>query len=138
MTNNTQPPSREITIRRGKQKTVLIICYLIAVEMSLLILKIISNQAVGIVDAIRLSLAVGASIFTYQGNLWAKSFLAFALGVGALISAYTLILVIQNPSSTLFAFIVALSTMLFSGLSSYQLIFSSEIDEFLRSQRERT
>lgn len=135
MENSLQKTSRELAIAKGRTITILIVGYLIFAEIFLAILKSLSNQAISVVDLIRFAITVGLSILLYQGRLWARSFLAFGTGIGVLTGGYALYTVITTPGTTLFALFVTLAITIFSGMSVYNLTFSTDVDQFIRSKK---
>ena len=135
VSNHLQIPSRELSIAKGRTITILIIGYLIFAEIFLAIFKSLTNQAITVVDMIRFAITVSLAIFLYQGRLRARSFLAFGTGIGVLTDVYALYKVITTPGTTLFALFVALTITICSGMSVYNLTFSTDVDEFIRSKR---
>jgi hypothetical protein len=133
MASTLQKTPRELATETGKKIVVAIIVYLVFAQVFTFIVTLISRQAIPITGIIRFAATVISCVFLYKGHNWAKLLLSFGATIGTFTGIYTVYLVINNPSFFVFATVLFMTIL--SALSAYFLIFSSDVSEFLDSQK---
>jgi uncharacterized membrane protein (DUF373 family) len=133
MANTLQRTPRELAAETGKKIVVAIITYFVFAEVFTLVVNLVYQQAIPITGIIRFAITIVSCVFLYKGHNWAKLLLAFGATMGIFTGLYAVYSVINNPS--FFVFATALFMTIFSGLTAYFLIFSSEVSEFFDSRK---
>jgi hypothetical protein len=73
----------------------------------------------------------------YLGKGWARAWLAFSFSLGTLLGLYDVWLAVHSPETTFFGLLLLLSMVSFYIISTYCLLFSSSVKEFLAYHRLR-
>jgi hypothetical protein len=135
MTNQIEKPPRKISVEKGKRIVIAIITYLILVEVITYILLPPSGTRLFSTFG-RWLITVVLSVQLYRGKNWARAMLAFWLGVGTLFGVYGIYQAFISPYTTFLGFMfILVGVALPAAISTYLLIFSSDIDEFVASRK---
>lgn len=135
MTNSIQKTPREQSIEKGKNIVVAVIILFVLLEGFGLILQIADQNPISFVDLVRISITFVSCIYLYKGRNWAKLFLGISAGLELFVYLFALYQLIATPSASVAAFIALLSFIILSALAAYYLLFSSDVDEFLKSRK---
>ncbi len=136
MTNPAQKTPREMSIEKGKDIVIGIIVLFILLEILGLILKVIDGRLITVVDVFRITITTICCIYLYEGRKWEKLLLALSMSLGIFVYIYTLYRVIILPSASVSDFIPILLLTILNMTAAYYLIFSSDVDEFLKSRQK--
>ncbi|MBL8078388.1 MAG: hypothetical protein JNM55_10540 [Anaerolineales bacterium] len=135
MTDSVQKTPRQISIENGEQIIITIMAYLVLFEVFTLIVKIIIGQFITIVDAIRIILTIVSCVYLYKGRNWAKIFLTLGAMLGVFVGVRYVFLTIVNPVFSAFNLILFLVIAILNSVVAYYLIFSIDVDEFMKSRK---
>lgn len=135
MTKQVQKTPMELSIEKGKRIIVAITIYLVLMEVITFILipprgaRLISSPG-------RWLITLVLCVQLYRGKNWARVMLAFGLGVGTLFGVYGIYQAFILPYATFLGFMFILVGVTFpSAISTYLLIISSDIDEYITSRK---
>ena len=132
MAETLQKTPREISIEKGKKNIVTLVVIFILLEVLLFVVKVLNAQPITFSNIVRFLLTTVAGVYLYKGQKWAKLLLTLGSSLGVLVGVYTLFLAWRNPSySDLFLVILMIPTA-FYAIAAYNLIFSIDIDEYLK------
>jgi hypothetical protein len=99
------------------------------------ILKIVDQSFISIIDLIRISITTVSCIYLYKGRNWAKLILGISASLELFVYLYSLYRMITNPSASFAAFVAILSFTILSALAAYYLLFSGDVEEFIKSRK---
>jgi hypothetical protein len=133
MTESAQKTPRQISIENGEQIIITIMVYFVLLEVVTLAVKIIIGQFITIIDAIRMTLAIVSCVYLYKGKNWAKIFLTLGAMLGIFGGVRYVIFAIGNPDFLNFNLVLLLVIAIFNSIAAYYLVFSSDVDEFMKS-----
>ena len=133
--NSPLKTQREISIEKGKDIVIGLILFLVLLEGVGLFLKINAGELISIVDAVRITSKIILCFYFYKGNNWAKTLLAFFTGFGTIVYTAALCRAIAASITSLSYFVANLLMVATTAISVYYLIFSIDVDEFLKSQK---
>jgi len=136
MTNSTQKTPRALSIEQGKDSVIAIIVVLILLEVLGLILKFAEPRFISIVDVVRISVTTVSCVYLYKGRGLAKLYLALSASLGLFYYLYSLYRVITIPSAGFAGFVVILGLTTLCAFAVYYLLFSGDVDEFLKSRKQ--
>ncbi|HMB24431.1 MAG TPA: hypothetical protein VKP08_16425 [Anaerolineales bacterium] len=134
MTDTLQKTPREKSIKTGKRILVALVIYFILDAIFSLIFRLVSGQVM-VGSAIRFVLTIVTSVYLFKGQNWARLLLSLGASLGLLLAVYVVYSQLRTPTTSLFNFIFLLILAILQGTAAYLLIFSTDIDEFLRSRK---
>lgn len=134
-TNLSSKTQRESSIEKGKDIVIGLIAFLVLLEGAVLFIKMRTGQPILIADVIRLIFLIILCVYFYKGHNWAKTLLALFTGFGTIVYTAALFRAIAASITSLSFFVFDLLMVVATAVCVYLLIFSSDVDEFLNSQK---
>ena len=135
MTDSIQKSPRQISIENGEQIVIIVIVYFALLEISGLIINLLNENAITVVDLIRWAITIVSCVQLYKGNYWAKLFLILSAGLQVITGVRTMFLAIMTPNFSVPLLIIFLILTIFNAVVAYYLLFSIDVDEFLKSHK---
>ena len=136
MTEKIEKTPKELSIEKAEGIVIAIGIYLIFFDViSLLMLPGNRRTAFLFTHLIQWLITFGLCFLLYRGKRWARMLLAFLLVLSTLFSIYTIYrLIVSSPQSFWIIMYMLVFLVIPYGLFAYLLLFSSDIDELIRSR----
>ncbi len=134
MTDILQKTPREKSIKTGKQILIALVIYFIIDAIFSIIFRLVSGQII-IGSIIRFVLTIVTSVYLFKGKNWARLLFSLGASLGLFMAIYTVYTQLRTPTTAIFNFIFLLILTILQGTAAYLLIFSTDVDEFLRSRK---
>jgi hypothetical protein len=135
MTDTIEKTPRQKSIDNGEQIVITIIVCSVLFVVFTLVAKMINGLGITIADVIRLTLTLVSCVDLYRGKNWAKLFLTFNALLGVFVAGRYVFLVLESPVFSVFNLILPLVMAILYALMAYYLIFSGDVDEFMKSRK---
>lgn len=135
MTDHLQKTPRERSIQEGRQIVIALMAYFIMVEIFTLVITLFNGQYITVVSIIRFLLTLVTVVYLYKGKNWAKLLLSLGAVLGFFGLAYAIFLQLKSPTISIFNFLFVSIVTVLQGLAAYLLIFSSAVEEFVKSRK---
>jgi hypothetical protein len=135
MTDTLQKTPKEISVEKGEQIIIALITYFLLVEILTFLIKILNGQAITVVSIIRFILTIVACVYLYKGQNWAKLLLTLGTSLGVFTGAYFVFIALKNPAFSSFYLFILLAMTILNAVAAYFLIYSTNVDEFLKSRK---
>jgi hypothetical protein len=134
MTDTVEKTPRQRAIENGEQLVITLSICFVLLEVFGIVFNIKNGQDVNLIRTI---LTFVACFYFYQGKTWAKFLLTLGSLFGVLLGVFTVLRLLLTGNAVLVTFngIVFLGSTLFSCIAAYYLIFSGDIDEFMKSRK---
>ena len=137
MKKDTQKTPRELAIEKGEGIVIAIGIYFILFDMvSLLFLPVTRETALPCTHPIQWVVTFGLCFLLYRGRYWARIALAIFNIIGIFVSSIVIYRVITLAPQAFGWVVYMLAFMVIPyGVAAYLLLFSSDIDEMVKSRK---
>jgi hypothetical protein len=134
MTDTNEKTPIQLAVENGEQLVIILSVCFVLFELFGVVMNIKNGQGVNL---IRMILTFVSCFYLYKGKPWAKFLLTLGSLWGVLLGVFTVFNLLLTDASLLFTFngIVFMGLTLFSCIAAYHLIFSGDIDEFMKSSK---
>jgi hypothetical protein len=134
MTDKVEKTPRQLAVENGEQLVITLSICFVLLEVFGIVFNIKNGQDV---NFIRTILTLVTSFYFYKGKPWAKFLLTLGSLFGVLLGVFTVFRFLLTGNPVLFTFngIVFVGLTLFNCIAAYYLIFSGDIDEFMKSRK---
>jgi hypothetical protein len=134
MTDKVEKTPRQLAVENGEQLVITLSICFVLLEVFGIVFNIKNGQGVNLIRTI---LTFIASFYFYKGKPWAKLLLTLGSLFGVLLGVFTVFRLLLTGNPVLFTFngIVFVGLTLFNCIAAYYLIFSGDIDEFMKSRK---
>lgn len=134
MTETVEKTPRQKSVDNGEQIVITIAVCFVLFEVLGTVVNIKNGQGVNL---IRWILTLVSCFYLYKGKTWAKFILTFGALLGTVAGLFFTLRFLFTEITAFFTYIgiAILGMTIFNSLAAYYLMFSIDVDEFMKSRK---